>query len=316
MSDPMQRQSATDTQDSLDGRDERCAAGPRSHLYRKPVAFQGCSLEGAPRCDDPGELARSLDVDMPVEDLHPIKPCPDVTDRISIVMSPSAVDVDDDDDDALIERRATYARSVSRRLLGRRDPVRGGAGSHGDSQVARPDNTRWAALASASRFVPVSFGDSPCSRPALAEHRTTSFSGRGDAIADSHRGVELPNTLDRSHAAHFIPEARIRGPGCETGSGRIARAWHERPFSCRERVLNALSMGESLSPDWIDAPGSSEDGSRTACGPLPSSQYRAMVGTISDSGGESRHDRWRMYGPGGARLLQLIEMLDQAAVVV
>ena len=41
-----------------------------------------------------------------------------------------------------------------------------------------------------------------------------------------------------------------------------------------------------------------------------------MVDMISDLGDQYRHARWHMHGWRGQRLLQLIEMLDYAAVVV
>ena len=103
---------------------------------------------------------------------------------------------------------------------------------------------------------------------------------------------------------------------CEAGFGRASTGWDEFPFSCRERVLNALSKGESLSPDWIAALESGVEGCRAACGKLPSAQYRAVMNMISDPGGECRHARWRMHGSRDRRLLQLIEMLDHAVVVV
>ena len=49
---------------------------------------------------------------------------------------------------------------------------------------------------------------------------------------------------------------------------------------------------------------------------ISSSQYRAMVDMISDLGDQYRHARWSMHGLRDKRLLQLIEMLDYAAVVI
>ena len=291
------------------------AAGPHSDLYKEPVPFQGRSLEGAPAGDDPKELARSLDAEIPVEDLFPVEPCPDDLDTKSIVISHPVIDVEDGYD-ALIERRAAYAKDMGTSPIRRRDSVWGGAGGCTQAQASKAANDRWAAFASANRTAPISFGDDPRRNPTLAEHETTSCPDQGENIADPYRGVDLPNTLERSHAAHYIPEPRSLKPDCETGFGRISTGWNELPFSCRERVLNALTSGESLSPDWIAALESDVEGCRAACGKLPSSQYRAMVSMISDPGGECRHARWRMHGSRGRRLLQLIEMLDHAVAVV
>ena len=194
--------------------------------------------------------------------------------------------------------------------------MRGGAGGHPEAQARKAANDRWAALASANRAAPISFGDDPRRILPLVEQETASCPVQGEKIADPYRGVDLPNTLDRSHAAHYIPEPRGSKPDCETGFGRVSTGWNGLPFSCRERVLNALSKGESLSLARIAALESGVEGCRAACGKLPSSQYRAMVHMISDPGGECRHARWQMHGSRGRRLRQLIEMLDHAVVVV
>ena len=294
---------------------EGAAAEPCSDLYKAPVPFQGRSLEEAPAGDDPKELARSLDAEIPVEDLFPVEPCPEEPDRTSIVMSHPVIDVNDEDD-ALIERRTAYAKHIRARPIRRRDSVRGGVGGRTEVQVSKAANDRWAAFATANRIAPISFRDDPRRTLAVVEHETTSCSDRGGTIADPYRGVDLPNTLDRSHAAHYIPEARGPRPDCETGFGRIWTGWNELPFSCRERILDALAKGESLSLAWVAAPEPGAEGCRAACGRLPSSQYRAMVSMIPEPGGECRHARWRMHGSRGRRLLQLIEMLDRAVAVV
>ena len=291
------------------------AAGPRSDLYKKPVPFQGRSLEGVPAGGDRKELARSLDAEIPVEDLLPIEPCPDEPDRKTTVMSHPVIDVNDEDD-ALIERRTAYAKHIRTRPIRRRDSVRGGVGGRTEVQVSKAANDRWAAFASANRTAPISFSEDPRRIPTLVEHETTPCPDQGGNIVDPYRGADLPSTLDRSHAAHYVPEPRGSKPDCETGFGRISTEWNELPFSCRERILNALSKGESLSLARIAAPESGVEGCRAACGELPSSQYRAMVNMISDPGGECRPARWRMHGSRGRRLLQLIEMLDHAVVVV
>ena len=294
---------------------EGAAAGPRSDLYKEPVPFQGRSLEGPPAGDDPKELARSLDAEIPVEDLFPVEPCPDDFDTKSIVISHPVIDVEDGYG-ALIERRTAYAKNIGTRPTRRRDSVWGGVGGCTEAQARKAANDRWAAVASANRTAPISFGDDPRRILALVEHETASRSDQGEKIADPYRGVDLPNTLDRSHAAHYVPEPRGSKPDCETGFGRVSTGWNELPFSCRERILNALSKGESLSLGWIAALESGVEGCRAACGKLPSSQYRAMANMVSDPGGACRHARWRMYGSRGRRLLQLTEMLDHAVVVV
>ena len=294
---------------------EGATAGPRSDLYKKPVPFQGHSLEGAPAGDDPKELARSLDAEIPVEDLLPVEPCPDNFDTKSIVISHPDIDVEDGYD-ALIERRTAYAKNIATRPIGRRGSVWGGVGGCTQAQATKAANDRWAAVASANRTAPVSFGDDPRRILTLVEHETASCPDQGEKSAGPYRGVDLPNTLERSHAAHYIPEPQGWKPDCETGFGRISTGWNEFPFSCRERILDALSKGESLSLAWVGAPESGAEGCRPACGSLPSSQYRAMVSMVPGPGSECRHARWRMHGSRGRRLLQLIEMLDRAVAVV
>ena len=294
---------------------EDASTSPRSDLYKEPVPFQGRSLEGAPAGEDSKELARSLDAEIPVEDLLPIEPCPDEPDRISIVRSHAVIDVNAEDD-ALIERRTAYAKRIRTRPIRRRDSVWGGAGGGTEAQVTRAANDGWAAFASANRTAAVSFSDDPRRTLALVEHETTSCSDPGENIAEPYCGIDLPNTLDRSHAAHYIPEPGGWKPECETGFGRATTGWNEFPFSCRERILDALSRNESLGLARIAAPESGVEGGRAACGTIPSSQYRAMVNMISDPEGERRHARRPIHGSRGGRLLQLVEMLDHAVVVV
>ena len=294
---------------------EGATAGPRSDLYKEPVPFQGRSLEGAPAGDGPMELARSLDAELPVEDLFTIETRPDESSMKSIVISDPVIDVEDGYD-ALIERRAAYAENIRTKPLRRRDSVRGGVRGHTEAQASKAANDRWAALASANRIAPISFSDDPRRILTLVEHETTSRPDRGRKIADPYRGADLPNTHDRSHAAHYIPEPRGSKADCETGFGRASTGWDEFPFSCRERILDALSKGESLGLASVAAPESGAEGCRAACAGLPSSQYRAIVNMISDPGGECSHARWQMHGSHGRRLLQLIEMLDRAVAVV
>ena len=294
---------------------EDAATGRHSDLYREPVPFQGHSLEGAPAGDDPKELARSLDAEIPVEDLLPLEPCPDEPDRNSIVVSHPDIDVNDEDD-ALVERRAAYARHNRTRPVRRRDSVSGGVGGRTQAQASEAAIDGWAAFASAHRTAPISFSDDPHRTLTLGEHEATSCSDRGETIADSYCGIDLPNSFDRSHAAHYIPEPEGWKAECATGFGRASTGWNEFPFSCRERILDALSRGESLGSARIASPESGVEGCRAACATIPSSQYRAMVNLISDPGGECRHARRPMHGYRGRRLLQLVELLDHAVVVV
>ena len=52
------------------------------------------------------------------------------------------------------------------------------------------------------------------------------------------------------------------------------------------------------------------------CGKRPSSQYRAMVRMISDSGDVCRLAGRHAHGSRGKRLVQLVRLLDHAAAVV
>ena len=129
--------------------------------------------------------------------------------------------------------------------------------------------------------------------------------GEDAEAADRHPGADPRSALDLFRAARCISGTREREPDGGTGFGQVANGWNECPFSSRERILNALSRDESVRPDWIAA----LDG-------LPSSPYRTMTPVIADASGGCRHARGRMRSSRGRRLLQLIEMLDHAAVVV
>lgn len=292
--------------------DERSAAESRSDLYNEPVPFQGRSLGGTPAGDDAKELARSLDVDVPLDDLLPVDPGRDEHDGKSIVVSNPIIDTRDDND-ALIERRTAYVRNVAARFDREENLGGGGARARTDSQTRKAANDRWA---SASRTAPVSFGEHPGRILALVEHEATPSSDRGGEIADSYRGVRPRNTLDRSHVARCIPESRDWKPERGTGFGRATATSDEPSFSWRERILSALSNGESLNLVRMAALASDVEGCRAVGGRLPSSQYRAMVGMISDSAGVCRHARWHVHGSHRKRLVQLVELLDHAAAVV
>ena len=292
-------------------------AGTRSDLYRDPVSFEGRSLEGTPLSDDSKELAQSLHgAEIPIEDLPPVEPGPAGPGRKSILKH--ADDMPDPGlsyvDEAITDRRIEYAKNTRGRSNRNTDTVWSRARSRKEALDAA--NARWSQFASAKRASSTSFSDDPRQVLYLVEHETTLYSDTGEKIADVYRGADPPNTLDRSHAAHYIPRPRGWEPAHETGFGRLSQGWNEFPFSHRERILNTLSKGESLNPEQIAALESGLEGYRAAGGRLSSSQHRAMVDMISDLGDQYRHARWYMEGERGKRLAQLIEMLDYAAMVV
>ena len=295
------------------------AAGTRSDLYNEPVSFEGRSLEGTPLSDDSKELAQSLDgAEIPIEDLPPVDPGPAEPGRKSILKH--AGDMPDpglsyvDEDEAITDRRIEYAKNTRGRSNRNTDTVWRRARNRTEAVDAA--NARWSELAAAQRTASTSFSDDPRQILYLVEHETTLYSNTGEKIADVYRGAEPPNTVDRAHAAHYIPRPRGWEPAHETGFGRLSQGWNQFPFSHRERILNTLSKGEALSPDQIAALESGFEGYRAAEGGLSSSQYRAMVDMISDLGDQHRRARWHVHGWRGQRLLQLIEMLDYAAVAV
>ena len=295
------------------------AAGTRSDLYTEPVSFEGRSLEGTPLSDDSKELARSLDgAEIPIEDLPPVEPDAAEPARKSIRKNADAMSDPGlsyrDEDDAIIARRTEYAKNTRNRSNRGADTVWRRARNRKEALDAA--NARWSEFASAKRTSSTSFSDDPRQLLYPIEHEATVYSKRRGRFVDLYRGADPPNTIDRSHAAHYIPRPRGRGPTHETGFGRLSQGWNQFPFSHRERILNTLSKGESLNPEQIAALESGLEGYRAAEGGLSSSQYRAMVDMISDLGDQYRHARWHMHGWRGQRLLQLIEMLDYATVVV
>ena len=294
---------------------EGAAAASRSDLYGKPVPFQGRSLEGVSSGDRSMELARSLDVEMPVEELLPVAPCPVGPDRVSIVMSHPVVDADEDAR-TLMERRAAFAKSAGRGSPGRRDPMRDEAGGRSEARVRKAADARWAVFSPARLAAPVSFGDEPRRLLNVVEHEIGSSLGWGGKSASSYGGAELPYTLDCVHAPHHTLDPGSRIPKYGTGFGQGSRGWNACPFSSRERILNALSTAEALDSGWTGVSEAGDEGGRAACGSLASSQYRAMASMDPQPGGDRRHAPWRMHGARGTRLHQLIEMLDQAAAVV
>ena len=222
----------------------------------------------------------------------------------------------------MIEERLERAQDNKRWFndgTGATDSVWTGTMWSGDrfrTAALREANERWSEFAAVQRASSVTFSDEPRQLTYPIEHEATVYSRSRERYVDLYRGADPPNTIDRAHAAHYVPRPRGWEPAHETGFGRLSQGWNEFPFSHRERILNSLSKGESLNPEQIAALESGLEGYRTARGELSSSQYRAMVGMILELGDEYRHARWYLEGEPGERLLQLIEMLDYAAAAV
>ena len=253
------------------------ATGIRSDLFGEPVSFQGRSLEGMPRADDPKELAQALEgAELPVEELP------------SVDLDP-AEDAYRDEDDRLIRMRREWAEHGKNRR-DRGDNTADGvwSGDHGRRAAIREANARWSELAAAERTSSTTFGDG---------------------------SRQLLHHVERDHTAHHVPRPRGRDMTRVAGFGRLSHAWNEFPFSPRERIVNALHRGEALCPDRIVSLELGLEGNRGAGSELSSSRYRAMVDMIADLGDRYRHSRWSLHGDGGERLLRLIDMLDHAGVV-
>ena len=302
------------------------AAGTRSDLYTEPVSFEGRSLEGASPSDDPKELARSLDgAEIPVDDLPRVEPDAADPGRRSILKNSDGRPVSDtyaDLDELEIRRRieqAGYNKRVFNDSTIDADSVWRDTMWSGDRRevaALREANSRWSEFTAAQRTSTVSFSDDPRQLLYHVEPEATVYSRRRRTYVDLYRGADPPNTIDRAHAAHYIPRPGGWESTRETGFGRLAQGWNDFPFSPRERIVNSLQMGEALSPDQIISLELGLESYRAAGGELSSSQHRAMVDMISDLGDQYRHARWSMEGEPGQRLLQLIEMLDYAAVAV
>ena len=297
------------------------AAGMRSDLYDEPVSFEGRSLEGASRSGDPKELAQPLDgAEAPIEELPRVEPNAPEPARRSILKNSDGRPVSDtyrDLHDRLIQLRLDQAEQNRSWFNRGTDTVDGvWTGGRNRRAAVREANARWSEFVSAQRTSPVSFSDDPRQILYEVEYETTRYSRSRGRNVDLYRGVDPPNTLDRAQAAHYVPRPWDWEPAHETGFGRLAQGPNEFPFSPRERIVNALSKGESLNPEQIAALESGLEGYRAAGGELSSSQYRAMADMISDLGDEYRHARWSMEGEHGERILRLIEMLDHAAVAV
>ena len=297
------------------------AVGTRSDLYAEPVSFEGRSLEGGSRSDDPKELARSIDgAEIPVEDLLRVEPDAANPGRRSILESSDGTPVSDnyaDVDEVEIQRRLQQAE-YNKRVFNDSTIDEGSAwrgalwsGDRMDIAALHEANARWSEFTAAERTSSVSFSDDARQLLYHVEYERT-VKRRGSNV-DLFRGVDPPNTIDRTHAAHYVPRPQGWETTRETGFGRLAHGWNEFPFSPRERIVNSLSKGEALSPDQIISLDLGLESYRAADGELSSSQYRAMVDMISDLGDQYRHTRWSVQGEGAERLMQLINMLDHTA---
>ena len=294
------------------------ATGTRSVLYDEPGSFEGRSLEGTPGSDNPKELAKSLDgAEVPVEDLPPVDPDPAGPASKSILKNSDGRPVSDtyrDVDDAGVEMHREWARyNRNRRNRGGNTADSVWAGGRGRTAAVREANARWSEFAATHRTSSTTFSDDPRQLLYRTEYEGTRYSKKKGKHIDRFRGADPPNTIDRAHAAHYVPRPSGWETTRETGFGRLAQGWNEFPFSPRERIVNSLQKGEALSPDQIISLELGLESHRAAGGELSSSQYRAMVDMISDLGDQYRHARWSMEGESGERLRQLIEMLDHAA---
>ena len=130
-----------------------------------------------------------------------------------------------DEDEAITDRRIEYAKNTRGRSNRNTDTVWRKARNRTEAVDAA--NARWSELAAAQRTASTSFSDDPRQVLYLVEYETTKYSNTGEKIADLYRGADPPNTVDRSHAAHYIP----RPGGWESGTRdriRPARAGVER----------------------------------------------------------------------------------------
>ena len=219
-----------------------------------------------------------------------------------------------DVNDMLIEARREQAE-FNKRWFNRGGETAESVWSTGRNRKAaiREANARWSEAAAAQRTSSLSFSDDPRQILYRIEYDRTVYKKRKQIFVDLYRGADPPNTIDRAHAAHYVPRPGGWDTARETGFGRLSHGWNEFPFSPRERIVNSLQRGEALSPDQVISLELGLESYRAAGGELSSSQYRAMADMISDLGDQHRHTRWHMEGESGERLRQLIEMLDYAA---
>ena len=301
--------------------DADAGTATRTGLYDEPGSFEGRSLEGAPGSDNPKELAQSLDgAEVPVEDLPRVDPDPAEPASRSILKNSDGRPVSDtyrDVDDAGVEMHREWARyNRNRRNRGGNTADSVWAGDRGRAAAVREANARWSEFAATHRTSSTTFSDDPRQLLYQIEYEGTRYSKKKGKHIDRFRGADPPNTIDRAHAAHYVPRPRGWESTRETGFGRLSQGWNEFPFSPRERIVNSLQRGEALSPDQIISLELGLESYRAAGGELSSSQYRAMVDMISELGDQYRHTRWHVEGESGERLRQLVEMLDHAAGTV
>ena len=218
--------------------------------------------------------------------------------------------------DTIVRSRRGWAAQDPNRL-DRGAGTAGGAWSRGRGRgtARHAAHARWVESAAAQRTSPAFFGDDAHRLADLVEHDAAVYPERGERYFDRYRGADPPNTIDRSHIAGYTPGPRGRDATRETGFGRLSQGWDQYPFSHRERILNALSRGEALSPGQIAALESGLEGYRATEGGLSSSQYRATADMITDLGDRHWRTLWHMHGWRRQRILQLAEMLDWAVGV-
>ena len=277
---------------------------PCSDLYKAPVPFQGRSLQGAPHRNGPKELARPLDATMPVDDLVPLEPGP-VEPDLKFIVACSHVTDGGAAETALVERQVAYAESIRTIPGRRRDPMRASDGGCARSRATQAANDHRTAYLSANCTVPLAFGSGSFGIMSLVGCEAGLYPDE-DAKADNPcPGADPRNVLDLSRAARCVSGTRERKPDRRNGFGQVVNGWNESPISSRERILNALTRDESVRPDRV-----------AALGGLPASPRRSLMPVFTAASGGRRHARERMRNSRVRRVLQLIEILDHAAVVV
>ena len=155
-------------------------------------------------------------------------------------------------------------------------------------------------------------------RAAYARSSTIPHTRKGDDGRDRAgiRTQARARMAANDHWAALATENRDRKPSCGTVSGRPSNEWINRPFSCRERILDTLSEGESLGRAWAATLESGVEDRGATCRRLPSDQYGAMMHMIAELDGRRRHPRRNPNRLRDRRLLQLVEILDLVVVVV
>ena len=283
---------------------EAADAAPCSDLYEAPVTFQGRSLQGAPHRNGPKELARPLHAKIPVDDPVPIEPGP-VEPDLKFIVACSPVTDGGAAETALAERQVAYAESIRTIPGRRRDPMRASDGGCARSRATQAANDHRTAFVSANCTAPLSFGIGSRWTMSLVGCKTASYPDEDASAANPCPGADPRNVLDLSRAARCVAGTRERKPDRGNGFGQVVNGWYESPVSSRERILNALSRDESVRPDWI-----------AALDDLSSPPRRTLMPMFAAASGRRRPAREHMRSARDRRLLQLVEMLDHAAVVV